>query len=333
MQPLPFVVGRGRSGTTLVRAILDSHPDMAIPDETHFIMALARNRRLYEHGSGFRTERFLDDLVAQQGFLVLEMSRDRAHGALVKSQPASYPDAIRAVFAEYARSRGKTRYGDKTPLHVLSIRALSDLFPEARFVHVIRDGRDVALSYLDVSWGASTMEEAAILWRRAVRTGRRQGRRLGSDRYHEIRYEALLEDPETIVRNVCGFLDLDFDASMLRYNERAHEVAGKMGAPETRQNLYLPFTKGLRDWRSQMDLSQLARFEVLAGDVLDELGYERAVSRPGLRPRVEARRRWLDVQARRAVDRGRKLRRRLRTSSHGSAAALPSRTGVPDRRE
>lgn len=332
MEPFVFVVGRGRSGTTLMRSILDSHPNMAIPDETHFIVPLASRRRRYEHEDGFDVDRFHRDLVAHQGFSVLEMSEGAARTALVAARPTTFPDAIRCLFLDYAKQRGKGRAGDKTPLHVLNIPILAGLFPDARFVHMIRDGRDVALSYLDVSWGASSIEENAVLWRRAVREGRRAGRRLGPRRYLEVRYEQLLEEPEATVRGLCEFVRLDFDESMLRYHERAHDVAGKMGAPEARQNLYLPLTKGLRDWRSEMEPDAVARFEVLAGDVLEEFGYERAVRSPDLRSRLRARRGWMAVHATRARSRVGKVRRRVAADVIDRAAGGRTRTVARGRR-
>lgn len=329
MLPFPFVVGRGRSGTTLVRSFLDSHPDVAIPDETHFILPLAAKRRLYERADGFSVETFLRELRAQQGFKALDLTPEEARSALESSPPSTCADAIRALFSQYARQRAKPRYGDKTPIHVLNLGPLAELFGEARFVHIIRDGRDVALSYLDVSWGAATVEEAAVLWRRAVRAGRRSGQRLGPTRYLEIRYERLIDETEDVVASLCAFLELEFDARMLRYPERAHEVAGRMGAPETRRNLYLPPTRGLRDWRSQMAPDELARFEVLAGDLLEELGYERGARRPGSRAWAGATRRRLAIEAARAVRKAGKLTTGVRGLTTARGAGSQPRRNEP----
>jgi hypothetical protein len=304
--PFPFVVGRGRSGTTLVRAILDSHPDMAVPDETHLIVRLGRRRQRYERASGFDVDTFMDDLGRRRGFDCFELDEPVVRADLRADPPGSYPDAIRRVFALYAASRGKRRYADKTPIHVLNVPYLADLFPEARFVHVIRDGREVALSYLDVAWGPTSVADAALEWRRAVLSGRRAGSRLGPSRYLEVRYERLVDDTEATVRGLCDFLDLAFDPVMLRYHERADEVAGKMGMPDARQALYRPLTRGLRDWRTQIPVSDVALFEALAGDVLDELGYERVAGRPSARLRLGAVRHQVAAHASRV---GRAARR------------------------
>ncbi|HWH36066.1 MAG TPA: sulfotransferase [Acidimicrobiales bacterium] len=310
MAPFAFLVGRGRSGTTLLRAILDSHPQLAIPDETHFLVGMAGMRDRFELGGGFCVGAFVDDLVARPGFASFGLSPGEVRRHLEAAPPLDYAAAVRAVFACYAASRGKTRYGDKTPLHVLHLPELARTFSDARFVHIIRDGRDVALSYLDVPWGAESVEEAAFLWKRAVETGRRDGRALGPQRYLEVRYEDLVDDPEGTVRQLCRFLELDFDPAMLRYYERAGEVAATMGRPETRTGLYRPPTKGLRDWRRQMEPGDVARFELIAGDLLATLGYGRASCGAGVGVRLGAGGRWLAVQGGRVRRRASKVRRR-----------------------
>lgn len=282
----PFFVGRGRSGTTLLRAMFDSHPDMAVPPESHFVPSLGLHRGRYERPEGFATPTFLSDLVNRRGFGNFGIDARTLHGEF-SSPPLDYPEAIRRLFSLYARRRGKSRYGDKTPIYVLHLRTLARLFPEARFVHIIRDGRNVALSLLEARLRPEGLEEAALLWRRFVSEGRQAGAELGPGRYRELRYEDLVEDPEAHVRSLCIFLGLPFDDGMLRYYERAEAIVG--GTPHHRNIARAP-TKGLRDWRREMSHRDVALFEALAGDLLAELGYERATRRPSLDTRVEARR-------------------------------------------
>jgi len=159
------------------------------------------------------------------------------------------------------------RYADKTPHYVSHLSLLAARFPEARFVHVVRDGRDVALSLLEVPWGPDTIKEAALHWRRRVLEGRAAG--LPGNRYREVRYEALVADPERELRALTAWLELDYDASMLAYPDRALTVPH----PEHHRRLGLAPTPGLRDWRRDIDSDDAARFEAVAGDALAELGY------------------------------------------------------------
>jgi Sulfotransferase family len=288
----PFFTGCARSGTTLVRAIFSSHPDMAIPDETHYFSQMIDTRARYDSAQGFANETFLADLLAHPKFPQWILPEDQVRHALNSPPAFSYAAAVRRVYALYAQIKGKPRYGDKTPYNVIKISDLAAVFPEARFIHLIRDGRDVALSLMDHRWGDAGMVKAARFWKDRTRRGRDAGHRLGPNRYIEIRYEDLVQDAENVVKSVCAFIQLEFDPVMLRYHETSERrlFDGRPGRPQVSEtsHLNLPPTKGLRDWRTQMPADHLALFEVVAGDLLEELGYERGTDRPSLRIRVNA---------------------------------------------
>ena len=195
-------------------------------------------------------------------------------------------------------------------MHVLYLRRLARLFPEARFVHIIRDGRDVVLSYQSVTWGPATATEAAVRWRENVRRGRRDGRRLGPDRYREIRYEELVADPEPLLRSLCEFLEFEWDGAMLHHQAAADAVIAATRFPAAHQRLLLPPTRGLRDWRRDMPERDVAAFEAIAGDLLHELGYGRETGPPSLPEWLSSRMRivadgasraWTQVRAGSAV--------------------------------
>ncbi|MGH2543441.1 MAG: sulfotransferase family protein, partial [Ardenticatenaceae bacterium] len=286
---------------TLLRAMFDSHPEMAMPHESHFVVALARQRALYEQPGGFDVEPFITDLVGHRWFSRWGLAEDEVREALVGDQPGDCAEAIRRVFALYARRQGKPRYGDKTPGYVMHIPLLATLFPEARFVHLIRDGRDVALSLREMEWGPADLWESALYWRERVEIGRRAGRRLDAERYREVHYEDLVEEPEATLRELCSFLGLSFDSAMLHYPERAPQLIAPAEYPHRHRGVALPPTKGLRDWRSQMNREDLARFEAVAGGLLTRLGYERGLPRPPVTTLVEAKLRRLGRWALRAT--------------------------------
>jgi hypothetical protein len=297
--------------------MLDSHPEMAVPDESHFVVNMGLERRRYERVDRLDLDMFLSDLIDHFGFQRWGLPPEEVVASFRASAPDSFPEAIRHAFALYARSHGKSRYGDKTPGYVMSMRFLADLFPESRFIHVIRDGRNVSLSYLDGGWGPKTLVGNAIYWRRFVRHGRKEGERLGASRYCEVRFEDLLDDPERELRAICRFLELEFDDAMLRYFERAHTLLATPNHHETHGALYLPPTKGLRDWRREMSNEDVTLFEAVAGDLLSELGYERATTHVPVRARLVARQQWAGVQARRVAHRVGKVRRRILHSAAG----------------
>ena len=160
MDPFVFVVGCERSGTTLLRAMLDSHPELAIPPESHFLTKVMRKP--------YNRESFLTMLSEHRRFARWELSIEDVSEALDRSHVADNAAAVRALYSTYARITEKRRWGDKTPEYVRNIQGLSSFLPEARFVHLIRDGRDVTLSWLDIPFGPANVVDAAERWRKDV---------------------------------------------------------------------------------------------------------------------------------------------------------------------
>lgn len=300
-----FIVAAARSGTTLLRVMLDRHPDVAIPPESHFIPRLWTRRRVYgSRGRVEQPERFLKDLAADRRFQSWDLPVEEVRKELSGLSAPPLGEAIAAAYRAYARHRGKRRWGDKTPRYVRKLPLLGRLFPAARFVHMVRDGRDVALSMVELERLHRRAPTPAVFWARQVRSGRAGAAALGPGRYLELRYEDLLDDPAGELRRLCDFLDLAFDPIMLEHDERALESV----PPNQRwmhQRIALPPTKGLRDWRTQMDPQEVAGFEVVAGRELVALGYPLAGGRPGASVRARA---WGDI----ALFWFRSLRRRMR---------------------
>lgn len=270
----PFLVGCPRSGTTLLRAMLDSHSQMAVPGESHFIPTLVAARDRYDADGRLDVERFVTDLSAHPRFERWELSTSDVRAALLRRPPLVLADAVRRLYGLYAAARGKPRFADKTPDYVLQVPLLAAEFADAVFVHIIRDGRDVALSLVDVDWGVPTIGAAAEMWSSYVAAGRRTGRALGAERYVEVRYEDLVAHPERELRTLCSFLELRYEDRMLAYHERADLVRRPVLSPTSHQRLSLPPTTRMRDWRTELAPADVATFASLAGDLLDDLGYQ-----------------------------------------------------------
>jgi hypothetical protein len=290
----PFFVGCDRSGTTLLRAMFDSHPDVAVPPESFFIPQFGRRRAVYEKSSGFDVELLMRDLYEEERFRRWQLSPPDVRRILQEPEVEDYPDAIRRLFQLFSGSKGKKRYADKTPKYISDVPFLSELFPESRFVHVIRDGRNVSLSIREDGRRNgpkrfTNIGEALLHWRTRVQGGLDAKQPLGPDRYLEVRFEDLLDDTESHVRRICEFIDVPFDESMFRYQERADELAGSFDDPYLQRHLRLPPTKGLRDWRTEMTRSEMAIAELLVGDLLDQLGYEPFPANMGALPVLIAR--------------------------------------------
>jgi hypothetical protein len=320
--PPIFVVGCPRSGTTLLRLMLDAHPHLAIPPESHFIPQVARVRSRYERGGGFDAERMARQVFAGIRFQDWHLPQEAVLAAIRERRPRDLAGAVECFFVAYADAHGKPRWGDKTPGYSIELPLLSQLFPDARFVHLIRDGRDVAVSLMEVPRPPRSFAEAAQVWAFRVAKGRRDGEPLGPDRYLELRYESLVDDPETALKAICAIADLDYGPSMLEY----HREDPAASVPERNwghhRNLAMPPTKGLRDWRTRMRDADQQLFEAVAGGELTALGYERRF--PNVPAAVRAK-----AAANHAYDRGRHAVRRARIEAairrHPEALPPPRR--------
>jgi Sulfotransferase family len=285
MAPPVIVLGVGRSGTTLLRVMLDRNSEIAIPYESFFVTPLA-----HRHGSRPNLDDFLDDLGRFYQLYEWGISADDVRPRLREGMTTG--QAIAAVFEVYAEHEGKPRWGDKTPLYMQHLPLLERLFPDALWVHLVRDGRDAALSFLSLPEGFSgktwalprTAARFAARWRTELLAARRLGTHVGG-RYLELRYEDLVTEPERELRRVCEHASLPWEPGMLDYAGTS-DVASM---PEHR-NLAQPPTPGLRDWRSQMSREDALAFEEVAGDVLRSGRYELfepGASYPSVRGRRE----------------------------------------------
>lgn len=269
MPPIPFIVGADRSGTTLLQAMLDAHPDLAIPPETYWlpeVVGVCEESRV-PHAA------FVRFVEQQPRWPLFGLESKDLQEVVFAVQPFDLTAAMRAVYQLYAHRAGKTRWGDKTPRYLIHLPMLVHLFPEAHFIHIVRDGRDQALSIMAAPWGPSTLPHAAQRWRNELQWARWTSGRV--PHYLEIRYEDLVSSPEDILRRICHFIDLPWHPQMLDY-PTSSQVAGNAA--------YLIMTNNLRvreaphvqigRWRTEMSDEDVDRFEAMAGDLLVTLGYD-----------------------------------------------------------
>ncbi len=286
LPPAPFVVGVPRSGTTLLRLQLDSHPALAIGPETGWGIVASQPGL-----ADAAPPDLLAALVALDTWPDLGLDPADARRALVQAQPWSLGNGLRALYATLAARDGKPRWGDKTPVHSAFMPALAAALPEARFIHVIRDGRDAAASVRDMPFvpGDGSIEAIAQDWRDRIVAARADA--AGLAHYREVRFERLVTEPEVVLRELCDFLELGFDQAMLRAHDRAADMLARL--PERRPDGATVATRAERSarhahlrhppdparagrWREALTADEAARFELIAGELLAELGYEPA---------------------------------------------------------
>lgn len=269
--------------------MLDSHPELTIPPETGFL-ALAPKLR----GSGDKLrEKFFSAIINYPqpipAWPDFEIPENAFWAALTDVVPFSVPQGFRTFYRLYSERVGKSRWGDKTPLYCMELDTIRRVLPEARFIHVIRDGRDSALSlrrmWFSPGW---EIETQAAYWRKCVMSARYAG--LGRSDYMEVRYEDLVLRTRVTLERICGFVGLSYvDAMEIYYTrvpERLKEHKGRWrqdGTPVLTREQRLSQQKRTTEppdparvfaWKRSMSTEERGRFQLVAGDLLKDLGYE-----------------------------------------------------------
>ncbi|MEJ7892373.1 MAG: sulfotransferase [Solirubrobacteraceae bacterium] len=259
-----FIVGNDRSGTTMLRLILDRSPDAAIPPESMFLTDLELD--------GADPQALADAAWSHPKVALWELSGPSPLIPAGLDTAAARRFALAAPFEAYARKHGKPHWGDKTPHYVNHVGDLLAIWPDARFVVLVRDGRDVALSLRRMPFGPNNAWAAAQWWARGIRAGER------AERDHPgqvltVRYEDLAHDPAAGAQHVCAFLDLRYEDRMLALQDadRSLIVAD--------QRSWFPTlfdgvnTKAVERWRREMGPRDQGVFAALAGAELSRRGY------------------------------------------------------------
>jgi hypothetical protein len=261
-----FIVGSPRSGTTLLTHLVNRFLDFHICRDSGILLRFSRLqshygdlsddaslRRLLEdmYGDFFFRQRFLQRGLTLTAEQLIESLKER-----------TYPALARHILRVTATAHGKSGWGNKKPSYALDLAEVARIFPEARFVHIVRDGRDVALSMRRAT--DNLFEQnwyfAARDWRVHVLEARRMGRALGPQRYLELKYEYLLSEPFAALTALLEFVDADVHArKLLTISRREIEGAVRPGN----------FDK----WRREMPHRAQRVVEMAAGDALETSGY------------------------------------------------------------
>jgi len=256
-----FVGGAGRSGTTLLRVILDAHPSIACGPELKVTPLVCRMWQDFQYGY-FPTLQHhhltQDDLAeAFRNLLISLLEKDR-------------------LFT------GKPRIAEKSPNNIFFFPHLHRLFADSPLVHVIRDGRDVVCSLLTMNWRDSSTGQpidctrdargAATYWVQAVKAGRAAAQQQPSlaQRYFELRYEDLISIPETALRSLFAFLGETWEPQVLSYYKQRRDLAGESSADQVSRPIN---SEALARWRTDLKEADKDVVKEIAGPLLQELGY------------------------------------------------------------
>jgi hypothetical protein len=268
-----FVLGAARSGTTMLRLMLNRHSRLAIPFESHFL------RQIFSELPGGRllsreeAARFAELVIHEKNFRTWHL-RPAAVRELAERAPATLATLVDALFRLEIAPSGKPRWGDKTPMYYACWRPLLGLFPGSKVVHIIRDGRDVSRSLEQLGWHGATTAERAAYWRQRVEHAHAAARELGPQRNLIIRYEDLVLQTRPTLGLICNFLGEEFEPEMLRFFEDPQPFLSDIDGDIHRKLERGPRAEDVERWRREMPPEQQREFEEAAGDALRLMSYE-----------------------------------------------------------
>lgn len=265
-----FIVGAERSGTTLLRNMLNRHPAIAICNETHFDeLVYSRRRAFGDLADPRKRHRLITEYLAADCLKRAELDLPALAAALMRDG-AGYREFFASILRFYAAATKKVRAGEKTPHHAMFLETLCRWFPGALILHVLRDPRDVVASLMRMRWAPASVTANARRWARASLAAWQARHRPG---YLLVRYETLVTEPEQELRRICAFAGEEYSSSMLNAGSAPD------GSPPWFRRAHEPVTtERLEMWREQLTADDVALVEWAVGPQMEELGYRRVSS-------------------------------------------------------
>ncbi|MEO0542896.1 MAG: sulfotransferase [Pseudomonadota bacterium] len=284
-----FITGNPRSGTSLLRLLLTAHPHMHVPPECGFMVWWATK---YQHASSFHDENLRDqlaeDVTASKKFEFWNLTKEDVQAIAQNEQVSDYASFCRRLYQMHASKAGKpdALLGDKNNFHIGHIPDIDRLQPNGKYIHIVRDGRDVAASYLALNAAAKeassqyypklarTVGQAADEWSQNVMQARSSLAAIPKDRWLEVRYEDVVRDTVPTLERLCTFLGVKFDPQMLQYHEqnRRHELEPKeFGA--WKQRTFQAIDDSAIGRHKKLGDAAISAFNDIAGEPLSLYGY------------------------------------------------------------
>lgn len=254
-----FLTGFPRSGTTWINSLLQEYFDCGMVNEGQFIVTFGK--RIKRYGS-LESEsnrwKLLHDLRRDEFFSILKRNYDvEIEWGRIAEEGASFSAIVEGVLKQIAEQTGKRRIGSKNPAFGYCLDLVNRLFPGCRVVHVVRDGRDCALSHRRVRWGFQNAFSTATNWRNYLKIIGQSSTQM-SGRYFEFRYEDLLLNPESTMSRLEHFIT---------------DCPGNPVATRFLQDQRSLRADRVAQWRQEMPERSQAIFESVAGDMLQRYGY------------------------------------------------------------
>lgn len=277
-QPGPiFVVGVPRSGTTLLRLLLNAHSKIAIGPETHFFKQVWALREKYgDLAKHENLQALWSDYTGEKSFEDFRFEDISSVEETIFSSSKSYAGLLKDLLTLYAQREGKLIWGEKTPEHLFNVEEILEWYPTARIVHVIRDPRAVCSSLTKVPWSSDDLISNARVWNRYLEHAEQLKGKPGiASRMLEVLYEDLIANTEDTLIRICEFLDLEFETQMLEFHQQSSQYVEK--DEPWKNNALSPLnTSSINKWKQEITATQRSELEAVSRKHMIQHGYLKA---------------------------------------------------------
>lgn len=272
-----FIIGRERSGTTLLQLMLDLHSQIIIPTESPFITYLYARYGKMRFIDDHILEDFIDDLYKEPYFTMWNVSRERLKSSLLSCPERSFSKLCQAVIRSSCSADNKSEVlltGDKNPVHSLHIPLLRKLYPDARFIYMTRDPRGQVMSMMNVNFERKDIVSLSYRWNYVNTTILRD---LAGADYIHVRHEDLVVDTKEQLNRICWFLGVSYETSMLETHQYAKELIGRNLLLEAHHQSLLKQRDGsiIHKWKGAITDQQRNTIDQYTARLASRLGYER----------------------------------------------------------
>ena len=273
-----FVVGCQRSGTTLLRVMLNKHSKISIPEESHFVSNIVNNFKdvSYDYKLSLDDKnRLFDVILSVPRFLTWNIKQEQLKSIIFSEDNTTIPDVINSIFNFKTGNGDDVMWGDKTPEYTMCVDDIHKFFPSALFIHIVRDGRDVADSFKMRKWYGWSIFQRAKHWMNYTQAAIDFGNKINKDQFINIRYEDLVLETEKTLKKICDFLQISYEENMLTYMD---DVEKNITDVEKESKVHkklkrLPKKSDVYKWHGSWSKLSLFKFESVAYKNLNKFGY------------------------------------------------------------
>ena len=269
--PSFFIIGTQRSGTTLLRLLLNNHSEVAIPTESTFLMPFLRKKFIFnlKHLSMYRKKTILQYLLTNSQFAKWDINESLLEE--VKEKDMNLIQFISFLYSSFASKYGKSLCGDKTPPFIRKLPILIKAYPEAKFIHIVRDGRDTFLSLRKKSApGASNVSLGAFEWKYKLTLINKALKGI-ENRLLEVRYEDLVNEPQQQLLNICEFLGVSYQEDMLDFWKESESFIAKHHS----EKIFKPIDpSNIFKWKRELSDSESRKYAYFSKKTLQNYSYE-----------------------------------------------------------